>query len=108
VSSNARKQLPAAVLAHPAVLALIERGRPTGSITPDEVRQASEDAAVEPRHLKGLMAHLSSLGISVAIPVGARAVAASSTTAKKTTSAAAKKAPAKKAAQKTAKKSRSK
>ena len=102
MSSNARKQLPAAVLAHPAVLALIERGRPTGSITPDEVRQASEDAAVEPRHLKGLMAHLSSLGISVAIPVGARAVAASSTTAKKTTSAAAKKAPAKKAAAKKA------
>ena len=96
MSSNARKQLPAAVLAHPAVLALIERGRPTGSITPDEVRQASEDAAVEPRHLKGLMAHLSSLGISVAMPVGSRAVAASATT-KKTTSAAAKKAPAKKA-----------
>ena len=97
MSSNARKQLPAAVLAHPAVLALIERGRPTGSITPDEVRQASEDAAVEPRHLKGLMAHLSSLGISVAIPVGTRAVAASTTKAKKTTSATAKKAPAKKA-----------
>ncbi|GAA1475788.1 RNA polymerase sigma factor [Nocardioides aestuarii] len=102
VSSNARKQLPAAVLAHPAVLALIERGRPTGSITPDEVRQASEDAAVEPRHLKGLMAHLSSLGISVAIPVGTRAVAASTTKAKKTTSATAKKAPAKKAAAKKA------
>ena len=97
MSSNARKQLPAAVLAHPAVLALIERGRPTGSITPDEVRKASEDAAVEPRHLKGLMAHLSSLGISVAIPVGTRAVAASTTKAKKTTSATAKKAPAKKA-----------
>ncbi len=101
MSSNARKQLPAAVLAHPAVLALIERGRPTGSITPDEVRQASEDAAVEPRHLKGLMAHLSSVGISVAMPVGSRAVAASSTKTK-TTSAAAKKAPAKKAAAKKA------
>jgi len=98
VSSNARKQLPAAVLAHPAVLALIERGRPTGSITPDEVRQASEDAAVEPRHLKALMAHLSGLGISVAMPVGARAVAASSSTAKKTATAkTAKKSPAKKA-----------
>jgi RNA polymerase primary sigma factor len=103
VSSNARKQLPAAVLAHPAVLALIERGRPTGNITPDEVRQASEDAAVEPRHLKALMAHLSGLGISVAMPVGGRAVAASST-AKKTATAktAAKKAPAKKAPAKAA------
>jgi RNA polymerase primary sigma factor len=106
VSSNARKQLPAAVLAHPAVHALIERGRPTGSITPDEVRQASEDAAVEPRHLKALMAHLSGLGISVAIPAGARAVAASTTKTSTTTAAAkkstAKKAPAKKAAAKKA------
>jgi RNA polymerase primary sigma factor len=105
VSSNARKQLPAAVPAHPAVLALIDRGRPSGSVTPEEVRQAAEDAAVEPRHLKGLMAHLSGLGISVEIPAGGRAVAA--TTARKTTSAAAKKtaakkAPAKKAAAKKA------
>src|SRR6478735_2154041 len=90
--------LPADVLTHPAVVALIDRGTPTGSITPEEVRQASEDAAVEPRHLKALLAHLSSLGISVEIPVGTRAVAA--TSARKTTTAAtaAKKAPAKKAA----------
>ena len=100
MSSNARKQLPAEVLAHPAVLTLIESGRPTGSITPDEVRRASEDAAVEPRHLKALMAHLSGLGISVSMPAGSRVVAAS--TARKTATAsaekpAAKKAPAKKA-----------
>ncbi len=99
MSSNARKQLPAEVLAHPAVLALIESGQPTGSITPDEVRQASEDAAVEPRHLKALLGHLSGLGISVSIPVATRAVAAS--TARKTaTATAAKKAPAKAAAKK--------
>jgi RNA polymerase primary sigma factor len=101
VSSNARKLLPAEVLSHPAVVALIERGAPTGSLTPDEVRQASEDAAIEPRHLKALLAHLSSLGISVHVTVTtARAVAA--TSARKTTTAktAAKKAaaPAKKAA----------
>jgi RNA polymerase primary sigma factor len=100
VSSNARKQLPAEVLAHPAVLALIDRGRPTGSITPDEVRQASEDAAVEPRHLKALLAHLSGLGISVSMPVASHALAATSTRA--TATAAAKKAPAKKAAAKKA------
>ena len=46
--------------------ALIERGAPTGSLTPEEVRQASEDAQVEPRHLKALLGHLSALGISVA------------------------------------------
>ncbi|WP_414690286.1 RNA polymerase sigma factor [Nocardioides sp.] len=96
MSSNARKQLPAEVLAHPAVLALIERGQPNGSITPDEVRRASEDAAVEGRHLKALLAHLSSLGITVSMPVASRALAASST--RTSTSSAAKKAPAKKAA----------
>jgi RNA polymerase primary sigma factor len=101
VSSNARKLLPAEVLSHPAVVALIERGAPTGSLTPEEVRQASEDAAIEPRHLKALLGHLSSLGISVHVTATtARAVAA--TSARKTTSAktAAKKAaaPAKTAA----------
>ncbi|MGZ5398785.1 MAG: RNA polymerase sigma factor region1.1 domain-containing protein, partial [Nocardioides sp.] len=99
MSSNARKQLPAEVLAHPAVLALIASGQPTGSITPDEVRQASEDADVEPRHLKALLSHLSGLGISVSIPAGTRAVAAS--TARKTaTATAAKKAATKKTAAK--------
>ena len=101
MSSNARKQLPAEVLTHPAVLALIDRGRPTGSITPDEVRQASEDAAVEPRHLKALLAHLSGLGISVSMPVTSHALAATSTRTS-TTAAAAKKAPAKKSAAKKA------
>ena len=98
MSSNARKMLPAEVLTHPAVVALIGRGAPTGSITPEEVRQASEDAAVEPRHLKALLAHLSSLGIAVEIPATSRAVAA--TSARKTTTAktATKQAPAKKAA----------
>jgi len=103
VSSNARKMLPAEVLTHPAVVALIARGTPSSSITPEEVRQASEDAAVEPRHLKALLAHLSSLGISVEIPVTSRAVAAASTRKTATAKApakqaAAKQAPAKKAA----------
>ncbi len=98
MSSNARK-IPAEVLAHPSVVALIELGTPTGSLTPEEVRQASEDAAIEPKHLKALLAHLSGLGISVHIGAAssARAVAATSTR-KTTTASAAKKAPAKKAA----------
>jgi len=99
VSSNARKMLPAEVLSHPAVVALIDRGTPSGSLTPEEVRQASEDAAVEPRHLKALLGHLSSLGIAVHVSAtSSRAVAA--TSARKTTTAktAAKKAPAKTAA----------
>ena len=99
MSSNARKLLPAEVLSHPAVVALIDRGAPTGSLTPEEVRQASEDAAVEPRHLKALLGHLSALGISVHVTASSsRAVAA--TSARKTTTAktAVKKAPAKPAA----------
>jgi RNA polymerase primary sigma factor len=91
--------LPAEVLSHPAVVALIDRGTPTGSLTPEEVRRASEDAAVEPRHLKALLGHLSALGIAVHVSAtSSRAVAA--TSARKTTTAktAAKKAPAKTAA----------
>ncbi|MGZ4646161.1 MAG: RNA polymerase sigma factor [Blastococcus sp.] len=67
-------------------------------MSPEEVRRASEDAAVEPRHLKALLGHLSTLGISVDLgAVGTRAAAAA--TARKTTStAAAKKTAAKKAA----------
>ncbi len=113
MSSNARK-IPADVLSHPAVVALLERGTPSGTLSPEDVRQASEDAAVEPRHLKSLLAHLSSVGISVTVNASAtRAVAATST--RKTTTArtaksaaaqpaageangAAEKAPAKKAA----------
>jgi RNA polymerase primary sigma factor len=113
VSSNARKSIPAEVLAHPAVLALLEQGRPTGTITPEDVRQASEDAGVEPRHLKALLAHLSGNGISVSIPPAGRAVVAATSTRRTTSAsttkkAAAKKAPAKAAAKPAAKKAAAK
>ncbi len=97
MSSNARK-IPADVLSHPAVEALLLQAAPTGSVTPEQVRRASEDAAVEPRHLKALLAHLSGLGISVALPAASARVAAAASTRKTTTATAAKKAPAKKAA----------
>ncbi|WP_447645708.1 RNA polymerase sigma factor [Nocardioides zeae] len=97
MASITRKKLPAEVLAHPAVTALVEQGTATGVVSPEAVRQASEDAAIEPAHLKALLAHLSSHGITVELSAaGTRAVAAS--TARKTTSAAAKKTAAKKAA----------
>jgi len=99
VSSNVRK-VPEQVLAHPAVVALVEKGA-RGSISPEDLRRASEQALVEPRHLKGLLEHLSALGISVHIDVSSARVAAATTT-KKTATAPAKKAatkaPAKKAA----------
>jgi RNA polymerase primary sigma factor len=101
VSSNARKTVPAGVLAHPAITALVAQASasPSGTITPDELRHAAEEAGIEPRHLKALMAHLAGLGISVALPVDARVLAAT-TTKKATTAKAAKAAPAKKAAAK--------
>ena len=97
MSSNARKTVPAGVLAHPAITALIAQAQPSGSVTPEDVRRATEDASVEGRDLKALMTHLAGLGISVALPAGAR-VAAATTTKKTTTAKAAKAAPAKKAA----------
>lgn len=104
MSSNARRSVPAEVLSHPAVVALIDVGTPTGTVTPEAVRQASEDASIEPRHLKGLLAHLSGLGISVDMPVASGRAAAAKAPAKKTTSAStAAKAPAKKAPAKAAK-----
>ena len=106
MSSNARKTVPAGVLAHPAITALIAQADPSGRVTPDQVREATENAQVEPQSLKPLLGHLSSLGITVAIPVGSRAVAATAarkaTTAKAATKKATAKAPAKKTAAKKA------
>ncbi|MCX6399990.1 MAG: RNA polymerase sigma factor, partial [Propionibacteriales bacterium] len=99
MSSNHRS-VPPVVLTHPSIVALIERGAPAGSVAAEDVRQACAAAEVAPAHLKGLMGHLSGLGIAVELgsPVEQRAVAA--TTAKKAaaTATTAKKAPAKKAA----------
>ena len=100
MSSNPRKSLPAQVLTHPAVLALVEVGAATGTISPEQVRRASDDAAVEPRHLKALLAHLSAQGISVHIsPESTRALAAASPRSA-TTAKATKKAPDKPASTK--------
>jgi RNA polymerase primary sigma factor len=97
VSSHARKLLPAEVLTHPSITALVASATPTGTVSPVDVRRASDEAGVEPKHLKALLVHLSGLGISVQIDAtGLRAVAATSKRA--ATSSAAKKAPAKKAA----------
>ena len=97
MSSHARKLLPAEVLSHPSITALVASGTPTGTVSPVDVRRASDEAGVEPKHLKALLGHLSGLGISVQIDASSlRAVAATSKRA--ATSSAAKKAPAKKAA----------
>ncbi|KQV70072.1 RNA polymerase subunit sigma [Nocardioides sp. Root122] len=97
MSSHARKLLPAEVLSHPSIATLVASGTPTGTVSPEDVRRASDEAGVEPKHLKALLVHLSGLGISVQVDATSlRAVAA--TSKRSATSAAAKKAPAKKAA----------
>jgi RNA polymerase primary sigma factor len=75
------------VLSHPAVVSLIDRARPSGRVTPEEVRQATEHAAVEPRHLKALLGHLSTLGISVDLGAPTTKAAAATSATKKTTTA---------------------
>jgi RNA polymerase primary sigma factor len=85
------KLLSTAVLEHPAILALIEQAKPTGAVTPEQLRQAFTEADVAPAQLKPLMAHLAAAGVSVDMPADHRAVAA-------TSRSTAKKAPAKKAA----------
>ncbi len=97
MSSHARKLLPAEVLTHPSITALVAGGTPTGTVSPEDVRRASDEAGVEPRHLKALLVHLSGLGISVQVDAASlRAVAA--TSKRSASTSAAKKAPAKKAA----------
>ncbi len=91
MSPHARKLPPAEVLQHPSIVALIDRGTRLGSVAPDDVRQSSDDAAVEPRHLKALLVHLSGLGISVNIDAASTRAVAVASSARRTTTATAKK-----------------
>ncbi|MCD6639287.1 MAG: RNA polymerase sigma factor [Nocardioides sp.] len=100
VSTHSGKLLPAQVLSHPSIEALVEAGAPTGTVTPDELRRASDDAGVEPRHLKALLVHLSGRGISVQIDADTSRAVAATSSRKPTSSAAKKAAPAKKTAAK--------
>jgi RNA polymerase primary sigma factor len=98
--SSKQRLVPEHVLAHPAVAALLEKGT-KGPLSPEDVRRASEAAEVDARHLKGLLKHLSSLGIAVHVDVTTTKVAAATTT-KKTTTAKTSKTPAKAAPKKAA------
>ncbi|WP_308249338.1 RNA polymerase sigma factor [Nocardioides jiangsuensis] len=111
MSTSTSRKLPAEVLAHPEVVALVELGKATGQVSAGAVRDTSEAAAISPQHLKALLRFLSEEGVTVVLSgddaAGRKKVAAaasSRTTVKASTAkkAAAKKAPAKKAAAKTA------
>ena len=100
MSSKPLSPLSADSVSHPAITSLVERGRSSGSVSPELVREASDAAGLTPRQLKPLIAHLSAVGIVVAVDAMSRRAAAATPTkkaAKKTTSAKAAAAPAKKA-----------
>jgi RNA polymerase primary sigma factor len=104
VSTSTSRKLPSDILAHPEVLALVDRGKATGQVSSDAVRDASEAAGITGKHLKTLLRFLSDEGVSVVLSAAEsssrRAAAASSS--RSTVKASTKKAPAKKAATKAA------
>ena len=102
MSSSTSRKVPADVLAHPDIVALVALGRLTGNVSADALRTASSAAATSPQHLKALLRHLSEEGISVVVSAedanAPKKVAAAASAARTTVKASAKKAaPAKKA-----------
>ncbi len=106
MSTATSRKLPADVLAHPDIVALIDQGKASGQVTADALRAATEAAVQTAAHLKALLRHLGDLDIDVVVSAedsrARKRVAAASGTrstvkAAATKKAAAKKAPAKKA-----------
>ncbi len=105
MSTSTSRKLPAVVLAHPDVVALVDRGRSTGQVTADELRAATDRADISPQHFKALVRFLSEEGVAVHVgpdDSGPRkrvaAAAGSGRTTVKASAKKAAKAPAKKAA----------
>jgi RNA polymerase primary sigma factor len=99
VSTSTSRKLPTDVLAHPEVLTLLERGRTTGQVSSDAVRDASEAAGITGKHLRTLLRFLAEEGVSVVLSAAessSRKVAAASSP-RSTVKASTKKAAAKKA-----------
>jgi len=79
---------------------LVDRGRSTGEVTAEAVRDTSEAAAVSPHHLKALLALLSQEGVTVVVSAddaSARKKVAAAASGRTTVKASAKKAAPKKA-----------
>ncbi len=105
MSTSTSRKLPADVLAHPDIVALVDRGKTTGHVTADDLRATTEAHVHTAAHLKALMRYLSEEGISVTMShedtSGRKKVAAASSS-RSTVKATTKSAPAKKAAAKKA------
>jgi RNA polymerase primary sigma factor len=105
VSTSTSRKLPAAVLAHPDIITLVEDGRATGHVTADALRGATDRADISPQHLKALLRFLSEEGVAVVVghddSRARKRVAAAAGSGRTTVKASAKKAaktPAKKPA----------
>jgi len=110
VSTSTSRKLPAEILAHPEVVALVERGKADGQVSSDAVRDTSEAAAISGKHLKALLRFLSEEGVTVVLSAdesSSRKVAAASSGRSTVKASTAKKAAAKKAPAKTAKTAKS-
>ncbi len=102
MSASTSRKVPADVLSHPDIVALVDQGRQTGTVTADALRTATAAAATSPQHLKAVLRFLSEEGVSVVVSAedakSPKRVAAAASSARTTVKATAKKAPAKKAA----------
>ncbi len=107
MSTATSRKLPADVLAHPDIVALIDEGQSSGHVTADALRTATTSAVQSAPHLKALLRHLGELDIDVVVSAEdsrarKRVAAAASTRSTVKASATKKAAPAKKAAAKKA------
>jgi RNA polymerase primary sigma factor len=111
VSTSTSRKLPAEILAHPEVVALVDQGKATGQVSSDAVRDTSEAASISGKHLKSLLRFLSEEGVTVVLSASestSRKVAAASSGRSTVKASTAKKAAAKKAPAKTTKKAAAK
>jgi RNA polymerase primary sigma factor len=101
VSSSTSRKVPVDVLSHPDIVALVDQGRQTGTVTADALRTATAAVATTPQHLRAVLRFLSEEGVSVVVSAedtrSPKLVAAAASSARTTVKATAKKAPAKKA-----------
>ena len=67
MSSSTSRKVPVDVLSHPDIVALVEQGRQTGTVTADALRTATSAAATTPQHLKAVLRFLSEEGVSVVV-----------------------------------------
>ena len=65
MSTATSRKLPADVLAHPDIVALIDQGKATGHVTSDALRTATAAVVHTPAHLKALMRYLGEQDIDV-------------------------------------------